>query len=233
MSGSSNSFFSKLLNNVFPKVPDFYGMIGDQCNIVVESADLLVVFMETGDAEKGLKIRELEHTADGVKARNLDVLNSAFATPMDREDIYRAIMSIDVVINYFKTTIREMEILSVKPDQYMVEMTTVLRDGVTALQRGFQMLAVNPRDAEEGAIAAKKAERNVEKCYTRAIAALFNPDERTMQMLKTHSEGAEVQAMSQVMDTFKRREIYRHLSNAGDHLAHAGDVLHDIVVQIS
>jgi hypothetical protein len=34
------------------------------------------------------------------------------------------------------------------------------------------------------------------------------------------------------MEVFKRREIYRHLSNAGDRVAHAGECLHDIVVKM-
>jgi hypothetical protein len=32
---------------------------------------------------------------------------------------------------------------------------------------------------------------------------------------------------------FKRREVYRHMSNAADRLEHAAGVLHDIVVQIA
>lgn len=39
-------------------------------------------------------------------------------------------------------------------------------------------------------------------------------------------------ALAQVVELFKRREIYRHLSNAGDRIAHAGDSLHDIVVKM-
>jgi uncharacterized protein Yka (UPF0111/DUF47 family) len=30
---------------------------------------------------------------------------------------------------------------------------------------------------------------------------------------------------------FKRREIYRHLSNAADRMAHCANTLHDIVVK--
>jgi len=31
---------------------------------------------------------------------------------------------------------------------------------------------------------------------------------------------------------FKRREIYRHLSNAADRMAHSANTLHDIVVKM-
>jgi len=42
---------------------------------------------------------------------------------------------------------------------------------------------------------------------------------------------AFTRSLSFVMQILKRREIYRHPSNASDHMAHAGDILHDIVVK--
>lgn len=39
--------------------------------------------------------------------------------------------------------------------------------------------------------------------------------------------------MSYVIEVFKRREIYRHLSNGADRVEHAASVLHDIIVQIA
>ena len=44
---------------------------------------------------------------------------------------------------------------------------------------------------------------------------------------------SEIIAMACVIVIFKRRELYRHMSNAADRLARAGEVLHDIVVKIS
>jgi len=42
---------------------------------------------------------------------------------------------------------------------------------------------------------------------------------------------AVASGLAYVMEVLKRREIYRHLSNASDHFAHAGDILHNIVVK--
>ena len=36
-----------------------------------------------------------------------------------------------------------------------------------------------------------------------------------------------------VVEILKRREIYRHLSNAADRVVVAGEVLHDIVVKVT
>lgn len=231
MSEDSKGLFAKLMNQVFPRVPNFYGMLDEQCEVLVKTTVALVEFMETGDEAKTLIVRELEHQGDALKARNLEVLAEAFATQMDREDMYRAISSVDMIVNYLKTTVREMELLAIKPDQFTLEMANLLREGAEALKRGYGKLAVDPTLAEEDALAVGKAERNIEKSYRRAIAALFSAEEH-MEKLQNASNQAQADALAHVMETFKRREIYRHMSNAGDQMANAGTVLHDIVVQI-
>ncbi|MBF0310610.1 MAG: DUF47 family protein [Magnetococcales bacterium] len=231
MSGSGGTF-SKLLNNVFPRMPDFYGQLNEQCTVVADAANLFVEYMEKNDPAKGEAVAALEHTADDIKARNLTVLAQAFATPMDREDLFRAYSTIDQVLNYMKTTVREMQTLNVKPDAHTIEMATILRDGVLALRQGYAKLALHPASAEQDCVVVAKAERNIEKVYRKAIADLFSADE-TLKELHNHLENAEERAIARVLDMFRRREIYRHISNAGDTLASAGSTLHDIVVQIA
>ena len=232
MSGSSNSIVSKLVDRVFPIMPDFYGLIGAQAEQVCQSMDVFVKFMETGDMEIGNEVRAKEKEGDELKAKHMEILNHAFATPMDREDIYRAIVTIDEILNYAKTTVREIEALGIQPDHHMSLMTQALRNGCFALRDGYAKLSSQPAEAEAHATAARKAERTIEKLYRAALAQLFNA-ERQVEALSQKAENAEVQAMTYVIEVFKRREVYRHLSNAADRLAHAASVLRDIVVQIA
>ncbi len=232
MSGSSNSVITKLVDRVFPRMPDFYGLINEQCDLICRSMDVFVEFMETGDMAKGNEVRAMEKEGDELKTRQMEILNRAFATPMDREDIYRAIVTIDEILNYAKTTVREVEALEIKPDSHMAEMAKQIRDGSVALRDGYRKLSSHPMDAEENAAAARKAERNTEKVYRAALAELFRADTH-IAALSDKTEGAEARAMMHVIDMFKRREVYRHLSNAADRLEHAAGVLHDIVVQIA
>ncbi len=232
MSGSSNSIVSKLVDRVFPIMPDFYGLIGAQAEQVCQSMDVFVKFMETGDMEIGNEVRAKEKEGDELKAKHMEILNHAFATPMDREDIYRAIVTIDEILNYAKTTVREIEALDIKPDEHMAEMARLMRDGSRELRDGYKKLSDKPMEAEENAAAARKAERNTEKVYRAALADLFSAD-HLVEALRQKTEGAEAEAMLYVVETFKRREVYRHLSNGADRLEHAAGVLHDIVVQIA
>lgn len=206
------SIFRRLFDRVFPKMPDFFTLLTEQCRQVTHSTGLLVEFMETGDPATGQLIRQDEHEADRVKVRNLHTLNEAFSTPIDREDLYRAIIDLDEVVNYCKTTVSEMEVLQLSPDKHCLEMAMHIKLGTDALAQGFARLAKEPGAAAADADAARKAERRVEKAYRRAIAELFIGDD--------------------YIHMFKRREIYRHLSNAADRMANCANTLHDIVVKM-
>ncbi|WP_259782536.1 DUF47 domain-containing protein [Aestuariispira ectoiniformans] len=246
--GAKPSRVSLLLNSLFPRMADFHGLLNDQCDLVVEAMEIFVNYMAEGDTALALEIRDLEHRGDKLKLRNIDILNRSFSTPFDREDIYRAITAIDEVLNYAKTTVREMEILDVTPDAHTQEMARILCQGAIELQAGFVKLKSPPADADLHANSVRKSERRTEKVYRKAIAELFDPEHYLRSRIEQNKEGDEdlakllepmdpnrsmavARGLSFVMEALKRREVYRHLSNAADHLAHAGDILHDIVVK--
>ena len=207
----TRSIVHRILDHVLPKAPDFYRLLSEPAAQAVHTVTLLVRFMEHADPALGKDIKQDEHVADTIKVRNLHTLNEAFSTPFDREDIYRAIMDLDDVVNYCKTTVNEMDVLGVSPDHFMLEMSNCLLQGMQALSGGYALLAKTPAQAVGGADVARKAERRVEKLYRKALAELFQGDD--------------------YLSMFKRREIYRHLSNAADRMAHCANTLHDIVVK--
>jgi len=213
MAEQNKSIYRRLFERVFPQTPDFFGMLAEQCVQAAHTVGLLVEFMESHDPEIGKQIRQDEHEADRIKVRNIHALNESFSTPMDREDIYRAIMDLDEVVNYCKTTVSEMDLLGTQPDRHDLQMAVLLREGVAALVSGFSKLGKAPAAAAADADLARRAERRVEKLYRRALAELFQGDD--------------------YINMFKRREIYRHLSNAADRMAHCANTLHDIVVKIA
>lgn len=232
MSTSNNSVVTRLVDRVFPRMPDFYGLINSQCELNCQAMDVFVEFMETGDPETGRRVRAMEKEGDELKARNMEVLSRAFATPMDREDIYRAIVAIDEILNYAKTTVREVEALEIEPDAHMAEMARLIRDGCGALRAGFAKLSSSPADADSDAAAARKSERTTEKVYRAALAELFHAEDH-VAALNRGADDAGANAMRYVIEIFKRREVYRHLSNSADRVERGAGVLHDILVQIA
>lgn len=206
------SLTSRLMQRLFPKTADFYLLLHQQCQQVCVTVDNLARFMTSECASAGEMLKEDEHEADRLRMRNLHELNSSFSTPIDREDIYRAIASMDSIVTYCKSTYNEMQALQLHPDQHSQAMVSELQIGIKALERGFAVLGKKPGDAEQHAFAARHSERRVEKIYRLAIADLFQGED--------------------YLNMFKHRELYRHLSNAADKVHATANVLEDIIVKL-
>ncbi|MBF0164945.1 MAG: DUF47 family protein [Magnetococcales bacterium] len=230
--GGSSTTFSKLTNRVFPRMPNFYGLILEQCELANQTAALLEDYVQTGNRSRADMILKLEQDADTLRRRNLDVLKNAFATPMDREDIYRAYMTVDCVISHAHNIVSEMDTLGIQTDPFITEMIATLRNAVETLSSGYKKLASSPADSDTDAQLVGLAKKKIEKSFRAALAKLFEGDEYVRKM-KEKQEGAEAQAMMYVMDIFKRREVYRQIFDAAIDMGDAGEVLHDIVIQVA
>jgi len=231
MNDNSKSLALRLIDRVFPRMPDFYGLINEQCDLALEAMLVFTSFLESGDKEIAQKVRDLEHRADDLKHRNIRILNASFSTPMDREDLYDAIAGIDHIINFTKTTVFELRVFDVKPDKCMRKLAKQLTLGVEALRGGFALLEKDPAGAEPYAREAHKAERRMKKIYRRGLVMLLDK-ERFKQQNSNQSAGQEELALDFVVYVTKKREIYRHLSHAADRLARVSELLHDIIVKL-
>jgi uncharacterized protein Yka (UPF0111/DUF47 family) len=229
MPARQNPVVARIMRHLFPRVPDFVALLGDQCAVAVEALDAFVDLLLTRRPELAARVRDLEKQGDVLRQRNADVLNHAFATPWDRDLTAAAIRALDDVLNYAKTGVREMEVLKVAPDAAMQEMAGELREGAVALRDAVAAMRGDPGVVEEHVRRVHKCERNVEKAYRRAVAGLFPADGR--MLLEGAAPGDEVaHGFDRLLDALRRREVYRHLSNAADRLDDAGRVLLDITV---
>lgn len=250
MNKKSPSLIKRWWSQLFPQMPDFHSLLNQQCQLLAEGTAELAAYMQTGDDTHADRVIAIEHEGDAVKESNMNTLHQAFATPFDREDIYRSIVAIDEILNYAKSTIREMRGLQLSPDEHTRAMAAQLHEGALALQRGYQRLAEQPLKAEADAEAAHKTERAVERIYRQALSELFDashymatltPEQQQaaddmevlMQDLNTRELSGVGSAMGFVVEILKRREVYRHMSNAADRVAGAGQVLEDIVAKIA
>ncbi|MDN0076720.1 DUF47 family protein [Crenobacter sp. SG2303] len=233
-----------------PPTPDFYALLNQQCDLVAEGMAELLAYMRTGENSHADRVIELEREGDVLRVENMNLLHQTFITPFDREDIYRSIATIDEIINYARTTVREMRGLNLSPDEHTRAMAELLHEGVLSLQSGYAQLAKKPLLAEADAEAARKMERVAEHTYRMALSELFDahhyvttltPEQRkaadSLEVLMQELTRSEVLAVGSavgfVIEILKRREVYRHMSNAADRVVLAGEVLHDIIAKIA
>lgn len=221
-----------MIDRFFPKAVDFFALLDAQCDIVAETITVFDRFMREDNSELAAKVLQLEHAGDDLKHHHMDELNKTFATPIDREDIAKAIVSLDDIVGYAKTTVREMELLDVKPDQWMQEMAALILEGTLSLQAGYRKLKKHPLEAEPHAQHAHKTERKVEKVYRNAVSELLD-DKRLIESIQSSDNPELATVITGVVQMLRRRELYRHLSNAADRIEIAAETLHNIVVKVA
>ena len=200
-----------------PRQDKFLRSLIQQAEITLEGMNALEAYMKKRSDKHAASVTQAEKDADEVRRILIDDLNRTFVTPMDREDIFALSRAIDDVMDYAYTTVEEMQILDVEPNDYHRRLVSLLQDAAEEIHLAMLRLRENPGVAAEHASRAKALENRVERVYREAVADLFSgPDD-----------------VQHVMQMLKLREIYRHLSNCADRGDEAANVIHDIVVKMT
>jgi uncharacterized protein Yka (UPF0111/DUF47 family) len=226
----AHTWWRKLWQLVVPPMPDFYGMLEAQADNLRATVAGLIDYLQDGDMTLASKIHNLVDNGHALRDTTLKVLYGSFITPIDREDVYRLAMAIDHILDYLKNTVRELEVLQVEPNEWMQRMTAELGEGVSSLALGLARLRAGQAGEVAQTVQTRDAERRVEDLYRDALENMFQGEEYLK--LTTEGEAPDVRAcLDFVISRIKRREVYRHLSNAADRLAHAGEALRDISIK--
>jgi predicted phosphate transport protein (TIGR00153 family) len=194
----------------------FVGLLLEQADYAQEGWETLLQYCNEPNRDLAEAVSKLEKEADEVRRILIDELNLTFVTPFDREDIFALSLTIDDVLDYADTTIEEMDLLEVEPTPFIERMVSLLSNAAAEIHLGVQRLEDHPSVANDHAVRAKALENRVEEVYREAIADLFS-------MPKD---------VDHIIEMLKRREIYRHLSNAADRGDEAANVIGDIVVKM-
>jgi uncharacterized protein Yka (UPF0111/DUF47 family) len=177
----------------------------------------LVAYMTSPTPENAKVVREAEERGDEERRLLIDELNRTFVTPLDREDIFALSRAIDDVLDYAYSTLDEMSLFGLKPNPFLVDMSTLLYDAGKEIHMAMQRLLEHRAVANEHAIRAKQLENRVEKLYRQATAALFQQ---------------KVESVEGVLDILKLREVYRHISNAADRADGAANIIADVNMKV-
>jgi len=193
----------------------FHHLIEQQAETTFEGLQLLEKYLASPKPELAEELTLKEKEADEVRRILIDELNRTFVTPFDREDIFALSRSIDDVLDYAHTTVYEMAVLDVEPTAFMQRIASLLKDAAYEIYLAMQRLRKHPAVAIDHAQRAKALENRVEAVYREAIADLFD----------------SADDVEHIVEMLKKREVYRHLSNAADRGDEAANVISDIVVK--
>jgi hypothetical protein len=203
----------KLIKRLGKKI-DFYLLLEEQSRFLIDSVDALAAYAETMDPERAEQVKTLEKEADKKRWELVQDLNKTFITPFDREDIYNLSKALDDILDYYKTTVNEMEIYRIDPSAELTSFVGLLQEGSGSIHEAVRCLKTDPASSMQNAMKAKKSENQVEALYRESVANLLNEDD--------------------IKHIIKMRELYRHLSNCADRIDQAADyICHILMKEVS
>ncbi len=201
---------------LFVSPPDrFVAYLNEQAYIVSIGTQVLSDYMREPTHKNQVHLHHLEQKADEARYRLVNELNRSFVTPIDREDLFALSRAIDDVIDFAHSTIQEMTILNIAPNDYLSQMAELLHRGAIEIYAAIQHLATEPGRATRSTLAVRTLAAQMEGLYAEALSALF--------------ESAD--SLQDIVGIMKLMEMYRHMFRAVRSAKEAGDVIGDILIK--
>ena len=189
----------------------FYEIMNNQAQMMYDGIKAFEEYLKYPSEINAKKVNDLEKHSDEARRIVIDELNKTFATPIDREDIFALSLDIDDIIDYGKSTVDELVMFELVPNDHLLKMADMLVKSAKEIKDAVMRLEKNPNIANDHAVRAKNYENEMEDLYKIALVELFKEKD--------------------IIYILKMREIYRHLSNAADRCDEAANIIGNIVVK--
>jgi len=200
-----------IFKKILRRPTDFFSLLCEQADLIAMSVHALATYAEClcpADAET---VKSLEKQGDRVRFGLIQNLRDTFITPYDREDIYALSKALDDILDYYKVTVKEMEIYQIGSTEELCGFVAVLEMASKKILDAVRNMEKSPEEAMKNALAAKKCENKVESIYRHSVAALLNSED--------------------IRYIIKMRELYRHLSNCADRIDECADLICNILIK--
>jgi len=197
-----------------PKGHDYFGAFMELAANLESSARLFQRFLSDYDNRKSRagEILELEHVGDKLVHDVVHQLNNSFITPIDREDIYAFVTTMDEILDHIEATADSMILYKVdRPTTQLIRQADIIAEATVVLRRATENIEDRAK-VREFVIEINRLENDGDRVVRDAIAELFND------------------SMS-CTDIIKWKDIYETMESAIDDCEHVANILESIVLK--
>jgi hypothetical protein len=200
---------------LIPRTSEFYDLFARAGANALDAARLAEQrFREYPNPTVGQSdVKAVESAGDALTRDLIQLLNTQYVTPFDREDIYELATAIDDVVDHIDEASDLLELYGVEsPTRQALDQCRILVEAVGHLASGLSRLK-GLRGVQEELIEVKRLEDEGDKAVRAAIAALF------------HHHGIDP------LTVIRWKDIYEALEAALDACETVANVLGNVVVK--
>jgi predicted phosphate transport protein (TIGR00153 family) len=200
--------------SLVPRTSEFYDLFAAAGENALEAARQVDArFRAFPEREvRQAQVKELENKGDDLTRQIIELLNTQYITPFDREDIYELAKAIDDVVDFIENASDLLTLYKVeRPMPQSLEQCRILVEAAEHLARAIGELR-GLRNAERHLVEVKAREDEADSLLREAIAGLF----------ENHVDPVEV---------IRWKDIFEALEDAIDACETAADVVGNIVVK--
>jgi uncharacterized protein len=200
--------------SLVPRTSEFYDLFAAAGENALEAARQVDArFRAFPEREvRQAQVKELENKGDDLTRQIIELLNTQYITPFDREDIYELAKAIDDVVDFIENASDLLTLYKVeRPMSQSLEQCRILVEAAEHLSRAIGELR-GLRNAERHLVEVKAREDEADSLLREAIAGLF----------ENHVDPVEV---------IRWKDIFEALEDAIDACETAADVVGNIVVK--
>jgi predicted phosphate transport protein (TIGR00153 family) len=200
---------------VLPRSSEFYELFASAgANALAVARKAETRFREYPNASVTQEdVKALEHVGDGLTHDIIQLLNTHYVTPFDREDIYQLATAVDDVVDHVEHACDLLGLYGIEsPSRQSLEQCAILVSACERLSAALAQLK-SRRGIQDTLVELKQLEDDADRIVRDAIAALFT-DPRIDPLI-----------------VIRWKDIYEALEDAMDACETAANVIGNVVVK--
>ena len=203
-----------MFKRFLPKQNKFFDILIELTEAVHQAAKMLNEMMHKSEnfAEYSSKIHFIENRCDDLTHQVISDLNDTFITPIDREDIFALVNSLDDIVDTIDTIASRMSMYKLKTSLHFgPQLTDILLIQCDVLHDVIKNLQ-NPKQTTDKIVQVKTLETEGDIIFKDALLDLFENEKDIVELIK-------------------KKEILEIIERAVDKCQNASTVIEGILIK--
>ena len=173
---------------LFPRNEEFFDLFDESAERIVEAAKAFQALPKNPPPfrENARAVKEIEHRADSITHRGLEMLYSTYITPIDREDIHALVTRMDDVVDYIDACAQRFVMFGIEvvphelhaQAQVLVLMTERLQLSIRGLREMKKVPAI-----KASLIELSKLENEGDQIFRQVLARLIATEKDAVKLI--------------------------------------------------